>query len=76
MDVFGNLLYVVLGVVSFALIAFFAWATWSSGRGEDTGWADESELPEAPEQPGAPPPPPTETSAPPADPAADATGRA
>ena len=76
MDVFSNILYILLGVVSFALIAFFAWATWSGSRNEDTGWADESELPEVPEQPGSGPPPPTEASPPPAEPAADAPGRA
>ena len=58
MDFTGTLLYVMLGIASFALVAFFAWATWSGGRrsGDDD---DDSGLP--PEQPGTPPPPPTET---------------
>ncbi|MGB3544112.1 hypothetical protein [Rubrivirga sp.] len=34
---FAGILYVVLGIASFALIAFFAWATWSGGK---TGKAD------------------------------------
>ena len=70
MDVFSNILYILLGVVSFALVGFFAWATWNGGRGDkDTGWDD------APEQPNPPPAPPTETTAPPAEPAASTAGR-
>ena len=52
------MLYVLLGIVSFALVAFFAWATWNGGKKERT------EPTGAPEQPGPPPAPPTETSPP------------
>lgn len=45
MEAFGNVLYIVLGIVSFALVAFFAWATWNGGKKERKGPTD------APEQP-------------------------
>ncbi len=63
------MLYVLLGIVSFALVAFFAWATWNGGKKEQpkpTG---------APEQPGPPPGPPTEASPPPADATSRVPGR-
>ena len=52
MDFTGTLLYILLGIASFALVAFFAWATWSGGREPDRD--DDDGLP--PEQPGTPPP--------------------
>ena len=54
---FAAILYVVLGLVSFALVAFFAWATWNGGKEERTGPAG------TPEQPGPPPTPPQTPSA-------------
>ena len=50
---FAAVLYIVLGIASFALVAFFAWATWNGGKKESPG--------DVPDQPGPPPAPPTET---------------
>lgn len=54
MDTFGTFLYILLGIASFALVAFFAWATWSGGRRDDNDG-------DPPIQPGTPPPPPSQT---------------
>ena len=64
------MLYVLLGIASFALVAFFAWATWNGGKKEDWGPGGR------PEQPGAPPDPPTAAPAEPDEVARRPTGRA
>ena len=63
------MLYVLLGIVSFALVAFFAWATWNGGKKEDWGPGG------APEQPTPPPPPPSASAVDPVDPTPHPTGR-
>ena len=50
----ASALYVILGIASFALVAFFAWATWNGGKKEAGG--------RMPEQPGPAPEPPHETA--------------
>ena len=64
------MLYVLLGIASFALVAFFAWATWNGGKKERT------EPGGAPEQPGPPPAPPTSTAGGPEPVEPGPTGRA
>lgn len=71
MDVTGTLLYVMLGIASFALVAFFAWATWS-GRRRDGG-SDDDGAP--PDQPGTPPAPPSQTVPMTPEEVAEPTGR-